>query len=146
MKTIYNKTAIAKFYHMVENANFDLLSDETISLLDYCINKWHYAFYHNTAGLLTRMTLTAEKMTTSNGYLGPKSIEEKLYFYIRMVDPDFLFLEAYEACNKTEELVNCCKLNFHIYDPYLIKFERELYKRLNLKDDLWSLERIKKNR
>ena len=64
-----------------------------------------------------------------------------------MIDPDLLFLEAYESANTQDELKAFCFQNFGIYDPIMIKLEKEFNKKfLSLSDaDLWSRERIKRS-
>lgn len=142
MKSYFNKTTIAKLYCYIRNYTFESLSDEKIKELDDFVDYWRYYFTNDYAGLLSTMTFTAEKMIVSNGRYGVKTWEEKAYFYIKIIDPDFLFLEAHETGNTMQEIKDLCKLNFGIYDPYLIELEKRLYKRLQIKEDLWSRERI----
>lgn len=144
MNYYFNKKTIAKFYYMSLNVDFDLLDNIKIEKLNNSVEYWRYFFENQSCGLLTMMTCVAEKMITSTGRYGAVTPEEKLYFYLKMIDPDFLFLEASEVANKTEEVKELCLLNFRIHDPFIIKFEKKLYKRLQYKEELWARERIKR--
>ena len=121
MKNYFKKQTVVHFYSHIINVNLNNLTDEQIESLEDAVRNWSHFFNHETHGILSRMTFTAEKMTISNGTYGPKTWEEKLYFYIRMVDPNFLFLEAHESGNTMDEIKKLCKLNFGIYDPYIIQ-------------------------
>lgn len=142
MRNYFNKQTVAQFYSRVLKVDLNALTDEQIENLEAAVKNWTYFFNHQTHGMLSKMTFTAERMIVSNGVYGPKTWEEKLYFYIRMVDPNFLFLEANECGNTMDEIKALCRLNFGIYDPYLIQFEKALYKRLGYTEDLWCRDQL----
>ena len=143
MKRYFNKETIIRFYKFIRDVNFESLSDDDFERLDKAVEYWRYFFTNGTTGLLPAMSLTAERMITSNGRHEAKTWEEKAYFYIKTIDPNFMFLEAYESGNTIDEIKQLCYLNFHLYDSFLISLEKKLYKRLNLQEDLWPRELIK---
>lgn len=65
---------------------------------------------------------------------------------MKMVDPDFLFLEVYEAANMKDEIKDFSMKNFRIYDGVLIKLEKQFNELFMIygPNDLWSRERIKR--
>lgn len=142
-----NKEVILNFYRLMRKygCNFAELSDSRIAEIDAAVESWRYFFTNKSYNLLSMMTLTAEKMTCSNGVYTAKTPTEKVYFYVKMIDPQFLFLEAQESGNTMEEIKRLCILNFKLYDPTLISFEKELHKVLkDLPEDMWTLDRIKR--
>ena len=143
MKYYFNKATITKFYGFIRKVNFESFSNEDIVRIDALVEKWRYYFWHDSAGLLTAMTFVAEKMITSKKGFGVESWEEKAYFYIKMLDPDFLFLEAHETANKLSETKELCNLNFHVYDPMIIYLETLIYKKFFPNELFWAKERIK---
>lgn len=142
---LFNKDTIVRFYKLMNFTTFNELSEERRAEIDAYVNKWRFFFNNRCLGLRALMTFTAEKMISSNGYYGPKTSQEKMYFYIKMVDPQLYFLEAHESANTMEEERNLCLLNFRIYDPYLIKYEKVLQRELGqFQEELWTLDRIKR--
>ncbi|MBE6155197.1 MAG: hypothetical protein E7164_00365 [Firmicutes bacterium] len=145
MVALPNKSVILNFYRSVNNVDFTNLDSDKMIELDEAVEKWRYYFTNNSAGLISFMTFTAERLFTSNGRYTAVTPTEKIYFYIKMVDPNFYFLEAYEAGNTKDEIKNLCLSNFRIYDHFLIHYEKELYSTLlDVPDDLWALNRIKR--
>ena len=143
MKYYFNKETIYKFYGLIRNVNFDCFSNDDIVRIDTLAEKWRYYFCNNCAGILSTMTFVAEKMITSRSGFGVITPEEKAYFYIKIVDPNFLFLEAYETGNSFAEMKKPCMLNFHIYDPIIINLEKKIYKKFFPDELFWAKERIK---
>lgn len=142
-----NKEVILNFYRLMlkYGCKFEELSDSRIAEIDAAVESWRCFFTNKSYNLLSMMTLTAEKMTSSNGLYTAKTPAEKVYFYVKMIDPQFLFLEAQESGNTIEEIKRLCILNFKLYDPTLINFEKELHKVLKaLPEDMWALDRIKR--
>ena len=92
------------------------------------------------------MHYTAERLITSSRNYGLTNGDEKAYFYMKMVDPDFLFLEVYEAANMKDEIKDFSMKNFRIYDGVLIKLEKQFNELFMIygPNDLWSRERIKR--
>ena len=92
------------------------------------------------------MTFTSERLTTSYKNFGLLNGDEVAYFFIKLVDPELLFLEVYESANKVQEIKDYCLCNFRIHDKFLIYLE----KCYNIKfkeyspDDLWARDAIKK--
>ncbi|MBE6148855.1 MAG: hypothetical protein E7167_05165 [Firmicutes bacterium] len=140
-----NKNTIMRFYRLMQSSNFANLDETKMQALDEAVNHWRTFFNNKSCGLLSLMTFTAEKMITSNGRYTAVTPEEKVYFYIKMIDPELYFLEAYESGNTMDEIKELCFLNFRLYDPYLIHYEKKLCNVLtDAPDDMWALERIKR--
>jgi len=143
---IFNKNSIIKFYKTLKFTNFETISPDRKEELEVIVNKWKNTFILNSVGLQTLMTYTAEKLTTSYKTYGLKNGDEIAYFYIKIVDPDFMFLEVYESSNFDDEICKYCMLNFHFYDKFLIHLEKAYNKYFKefLPEDLWTRELIKK--
>ena len=145
MKTLPNRETIIRCYRYANVSCFSDLTEEQMQLLDAAVEKWRYYFTNSSIGILSMMTFTAEKMLSSNGRYTAVTPLEKMYFYVRMIDPEFLFLEAHESGNTIEEIKQLCIQNFRVYDPTLIRHEKEILKVMkNAPDNLWDLERIKR--
>ena len=93
MALLFNTNGISHFYELMKNVNFNELTPQKAKEIDELVSYWYNLFHNRTEGRLSLMVYTAEKMTTSNGYYGVISPAEKVYFYVKMVDPEFYFLE-----------------------------------------------------
>ena len=144
MAIYFNRQAIIKFYTSIGFTNFNNLEEERIVAIDDIALRSSFFMAYDTITLGSLMTRCAEKLTTSSRNFGLLNGDEAIYFYIKIVDPDFLFLEAYESANKKEEIKPLCLQNFKIYDPTLIYFEKIFQRKFKLESlkDLWARERI----
>ncbi len=145
MTVYFNKQTIFKFYNTLGFTNFGNLSEERITEIDEIVARYSFLMSYGTKSLGSLMTRCAEKLTTSRRNFGILNGDEAIYFYIKTVDPDFLFLEAYETANKKEQIKPLCLENFGIYDSVLIYFEKLFQKRFKLEslEYIWSRSRIK---
>ena len=143
----YNRETILKFYRLLDFTYFIHLSKERIDEIDKVIEKNRIYFTKDTAILPTLMTFVAEKLLTSAQRYGLQNGDEIAYFYIKMIDSNLLFLEAFESANKEDELKDYCMRNFRIYDRMVINLEKALNKKLKIisNDDLWSRDTINKS-
>jgi len=142
----FRKNSIIKFYHIININDFSSITEERQSELDEIVNTWKEHFISNSVGILTLMTYTSERLTTSSKKFGLNTKEELAYFYINIVDPVLLFLEIYESASKSDEIKNNCIKNFYFYDKFLIQLEKkynDYFKKYN-PEDLWSRELVKK--
>lgn len=146
MKYYANKDVILKFYRLLRLTSFRSISDERRKELDDIVEHYRYFFVSQTCGTFNLMTLVAERLITSYKNYGLQNDDEKAYFYIKIVDPNLMFLEVYEAANKKDEIKDLCLKNFHLHDKYIIYLERLLNNRFQDydPDDLWSRESIKR--
>ena len=137
---------IALFYRYISSVDFSKLTYDDIQNVKLYVNKWYYYFHSKAPGRQKLMGFVAEKLRISNGYYGPKTIEEKALFYILMVDPNFLFLEVYEIANTIDERKYLAKLNFNLIDEKLMMLEKKCNNEFKFynEDDFLSFERIKK--
>lgn len=141
MNLYYNPYDIAAFYKKQRFFRFYNISKERLEEIRLlALNNINY-FTKNTMGTLGEiMTACASKLTTSSRNFGLSSSDEIILFFIFLVDPNFLFLEAYESCNKKEDIKPLCLANFGIYDPYLIFYEVHFNRRFALEEhqDIWA--------
>lgn len=146
MQRFFDKQVIIKFYKTLKFNNFKTLNLDRIQEIDEIVERYRPIFINNTIGLLTLMHYTAERLITSSRNYGLTNGDEKAYFYMKMVDPDFLFLEVYEAANMKDEIKDFSMKNFRIYDGVLIKLEKQFNELFMIygPNDLWSRERIKR--
>ncbi len=144
MVIYFNRQTIVNFYTTVRFTNFANLTDERIAAIDDIVSRYSFFMAYGTKTLGSLMTRCAEKLTTSSRNFGLLNGDEVVYFYIKTVDPDFLFLEVYESANKKEQIKPLCFQNFKLYDPVLVYFERMFQKRFKLEslEYIWSRERI----
>lgn len=142
----YNKDDIKRFYASLKSVKFYELTEDVRKDIDATVDKYRYYFLNHANSQLCLMCFTAEKMLVSPKMFGCHTDAARLYFYIRMVDPDLKFLEVYEAANTKEQLKDLAYKNFHLYDGCLVKLERYLNRALKLynEDDLWARESIKR--
>lgn len=101
-------------------------------------------FNRGITSLAGLMSLSACKLTTSARNFGLQNSDEIIFFYLTLVDPDFLFLEAYECANRKDQIEPLCIANIGIYDPYIIYYEVLLQRRFRFPelDVLWARGRI----
>ena len=147
MKYTYSKKdTIIKFYKTLKFSNFLRISEEKREILDTIANNWRPFFVNQSIGMSSLMTFVAEKMITSSKNYGLTNGDEIAYFFIKIVDPDLLFLEVYESANKIDEIKELCMKNFRFHDKFLIYLERCYNKRFHeyTPDELWSREKIKR--
>ena len=125
----YNPKTINNFYRNMRFTNFIFLSSDKIAEIDETVKQNRYYFTSRTLSVAQVMTFAAEKLTTSKTNFGLTKGDEVAYFYMRIVDPDFLFLEIYESGNTKDEIIAMSKEYFHLYDSYLIHIEKMYKKR-----------------
>lgn len=146
--TVFNPDAIKKFYSILKFTGFRKLTEDRKQILDTFIAKYRDNFLENSCGPLSLACYTAEKLTTNPKKFSIENDDERVYVYIKILDPDFKFLEAYEMANLKDEVREICFVNFHYYDPNMILFERR-YNAIFQEfapDDLWARESIKRAR
>ncbi len=128
--------------------HFLRLSDERKAELDALVEKWRFFFEAELYTYGSRMTFASERLVTSAKNFGLQNDDEKLYFYANIIDPEFLFLEAYVSTNNKDDFKKLCINNFSIYYPTLAKIENAINKRFKLFDEFELIERnaITKNK
>jgi len=140
------KSSLLKLYRKLSNVDFYKLSDERKSEIDEIVARLYSSFHQKNNRVLTIMSMISERMSFNTYRYGIYTNEELAYFFIKTVDPDLLFLECYESANFVKDCKKFCLLNFQIYDEFLIYLEMKYNERFSIysPDDIWSLERIKK--
>ena len=143
----HNPVAIKNFYRSIKYSHFLNLTPERVEEIEALIDKWRHFFETNIVTTGQKMTFVAERLTTSAKQFKLFTGDEILYFYIKMVDPDFLFLEAYESANTRDQFVAICKKNFGLVDSILTHLEKEANSRFQIikDDELGSRNCIDKN-
>ncbi len=139
-----DKNSINRFYHSLKFTRFNTLTKERAFEIDEYVNNWHTLFYNNSYGFLTLMTFTSLELLLRPNKYHLLNDDEKAYFYIKMVDPDLLFLEAYECANTIDERLELLKKNFGFYDSALIYLEKNLNNHFKLYTNIWDRNLIKK--
>ena len=144
---MHNPSAIRNFYRSIKYSHFLNLTPERAAEIDALVDKWRHFFEMDIHSVGQKMTFASERLTTSAKQFKLFTGDEALYFYIKMVDPDFLFLEAYESANTRDQFVALCRRNFGIVDSIFTHLEKEINSRFGIfkEDDLWSRDRIDKN-
>ncbi len=132
-----SKESILKFYRSVKNADFTSITDERRKELDMIIFKTRkYIDNKAVGGLISQMSCTAEKLTTSCNKLGLETIDELAYYYVHMVDLSLSFLNTVrdlltqEGTTKADLRERCFKV-LGIYDSNLIELEYKYDKYFN---------------
>lgn len=136
---VYSKETILKFYKIIEGVTFETITEERKKQIDNIADNYRVIFTKKTYGKTTLMTYTAERLITSYKNFELATNDEKAYFYVKIIDPDFILLEAYECTNLIKELQTICLKQFGIFDMTLIKLEKSINNRFNIfnPDDLW---------
>lgn len=137
----YNPKSIKNFYSTIKYTHFKGLSDERRIELESILNNWRHFFEAELGTFGDKMTFAAERLTTSSKRFGLNNGDETAYFYFRMVDPEFLFLEAYENANTKEEFQSLCKENFGHVDAVITRLEKEANERFQLVNPYDLIER-----
>lgn len=144
----YSSIAIKRFYKSLRFTRFLRLVEERRELLDALVEKNRFYFKMDTTTFASFVTSTAIKLYQESQIYGFLNDDEKVYFYVKMVDPDFKYLEIYEAFYNVATQRDAAHLNFGYYDNVIIYFERLLNKRFRMfqEDELWMRESIKRVR
>ena len=144
MAYYYNKDTIMSFYASRRCTGFLMLNESRIPEIESSAALNHEFMAQYTSSLGELMTRCAEVLTTSAQDFGLANGDEVIFFFIKTVDPDFLFLEAYESARKKEDVKPLCLHNLAIYDPYLIYYESLFQRRFKPASlqDLWTRGKI----
>lgn len=151
---VYKPETIRKFYkkQALDFSHFDELSPDRVNEINDLVDKWRHYFETEIDGFGPRMTFAVEKLTTgAEKKFHLFGSDEKLYFFVKMVDPDFLFLEAYESSNTEKQFIAYCKRNFPGLARDLCRETMALEREANYRyqfykdEDLWSRDYINKN-
>ncbi|MBE6156766.1 MAG: hypothetical protein E7161_03360 [Firmicutes bacterium] len=145
------KNILISFYKNLHFKGFKTITDDRKKELDDIVLKW-FSIFHNTDNInddknIGFMSRVAWRLICDSHYLGLNTGDEIAYFFVNIVDPELIFLECYEAANSKEELLKFCRMNFQTYDAKMIVVEKYYNERFRIftPDELWTLERIKKN-
>jgi len=144
----YNPRKLKCFYSSLSFTGFQCLKKERIPELDLLVLKNKCYFSIDTTNMASLATSSAIKLLENKVSYGLLNDDEVMYFFIKMIDPELKFLEAYECVMEKNELINTCLLNFGYYDNVMIYAERiynQLFKKIEL-DDLLIRDSIKRIR
>lgn len=136
----YNINELKAFYTSLKSIDFTELTIERRKEIEYAVEKLRPAILLKSCHQLSLMCVTAEKLRISGKHFGAETDTEKAYFFLKMVDPSFKFLEIYEVSNKTGQTKEICMQRFQMFDGNIIKLERLANKQLSIydKNDLWA--------
>ena len=122
----FQKNALIKFYkYVAKQTPKGYLSKKRIAALDKIVASWEN-YFAPLENYKYKMHAVAEKLTTSSRSMGLLNATEMKYFYIKIVDPEFLFLQMSEIAKDQEELKQLCLVKFRIYDSYIIHIEKQI--------------------
>lgn len=141
-----SKEIIDKFYRNHKYNHFINLNLDRITYINGLAIKEAKEFIKCNSSFLERAFTAALKLENESYNL--KDNDELLYLFIKLVDPNFQLLEAYESISNIKELRTECIYNFGYYDGILLHLEKEINNRFNLYnlDELWARESIKRTR
>jgi len=120
----YNPKKIKKFYSSIAYTKFFKLSEDRKSFIEEQVISNITYFKMDTTDYASFVTSVATKLTDKPVYLGLQNDDEILYFYIKMVDPDFLFLEIYESFANKHDMREVALSNLGYYDYTLMMIEK----------------------
>lgn len=140
----YNYKIILKFYKSLEFTRFIKLHSKRLLEIDELVEKERVYFTLDTTNIASLATSTAKKLQNNFNSFNLFNGDEAAYFFIKMVDPNFLFLEAYESVMNNNELIKTCELNFGFFDRYLILLEKYYNEKFKIftPEDLWAKESL----
>ena len=142
---------VLKFYsYLYRNlrfTGFETLTPERCAELDRLAARWEYFFVSKTTGYRAKLNLVAEKLSTSHKSMGLDTGDEVAYFFIKIMDPTLLHLEAYESANKVEESKEFCFKTFRLYDKNMINLQMKYNAHFKEYEpaDLWDRDTIKRS-
>lgn len=144
----YSSTAIKRFYKSLKFTRFLRLRDDRREILDTLVEENKFYFKMDTTTFASFVTSTAKKLYSEPELYGLLNDDEKVYFYIKMIDPEFKYLEIYESFYNIATQRDAAHLNFGYYDNVIIYFERLLNMKFQMftEDELWMRESIKRVR
>ena len=144
----YSYRRMQKFYSSLYFTRFEKLDLERRDFLDALVKKNKLYFHMDTTDTASVATSTATKLVESSIKDAFLNDDEVIYFFIKMVDPEFRFLEVYESVMNIKEMQMTSILNFGYYDNVLIHLEKVYNKKFQVfgPDELWTRESIKRTR
>lgn len=151
--TLFDKDEIIRFYSSVNFNEFKALEEERNQEIEKIAFHNRNTFLLKTNKLLPLMAIVAEKLRISKGLDNKGKLfvftndDEKLAYFINVIDPSLDILKIYETSNNTTELINEIKNKYSYFDKTLLKLEVYYNNRFNklTEDDIWE-EIEKKNR
>lgn len=141
------KNILKRFYRSLNFKGFKTITDAKKEELDSIILIWYEKFHQFNLKGLDFVVLVAIKLIEDPSGYNILTGDEIAYFFIKMIDPELLALECYEVANTNEECRKLLLLNLGYCDSRLIVLEKYYNNRFQIfnKEEMWSLERIKKD-
>ena len=146
MQTNEKKNILKRFYRNLLFTGFKTIDEKKQKILDDLITKWHVFFYKAKRSKFDLAVIVAYRLIFDTDFYEMLTGDEMAYFFIKIVDPDLLALECYEAANTKNELRDLLLKNFGYCDTKLIFLEKHFNTYFNIydKNEIWSLDRIKR--
>ncbi len=126
----YNKEAVNKLYRSLKFSKFVNLSKERMLEIDNLAIAWAESLRNHLVNTPSIMSTIANQLIASRPKFNLASDDEVLYFYVKVVDPKFKFLELSQIAQDKKELINLVIRQFGIYDNVIIYLEENLDRRL----------------
>ncbi len=142
----YCKEVIARFYANLRFTGFNKLTIDRINYINCLVELNRSYFMMDAIGYGGFITSTAKKLYTDNDIYKLENGDEKAYFFIKMLDPMFQYLEIYESFYSEDAIKDAAILNFGYYDKFIIFLEKLYNKRFKEfdSDELWMRNSIKR--
>ena len=137
----YCKEIINKFYSSLKFNKFKNISKERMAEIDNIATYWSERLRYNDNDTPTVMTIIVNQLFASRQKFNLVNDDEVLYFYIKVVDSKFKFLELSQIAKDKKELVILLIRYFGIYDNVIIYLEENLDRRLQELEQNESKER-----
>ena len=79
--------------------------------------------------------------------MGLETGDEVAYFFIKLLDPTLLHLEAFESANLADEMKEFCFRTFRVFDKNMITLQKLYNARFReyAPEDLWDRQTIKRS-
>ncbi len=148
---VFSIETISRFYKYLYSklgfASFGTLTPEKCEELDKLVAKWQYYFTSKTTGYRAKLNLVSERLLTSYKNMGLETGDEVAYFFIKLLDPTLLHLEAFESANLADEMKELCFKTFRVFDKNMITLQKLYNARFReyAPEDLWDRQTIKRS-
>ncbi len=137
----YSKEIINKLYCSLKFNKFTNISKERMAEIDILATSWRESLRNHFVNTPSVMTNIANQLIASRQKFNLANDDEALYFYVKVVDPKFKFLELSQIAKDKKELATLQIKQFGIYDNVIVYIEENLDRRLQELEQTQNEER-----
>lgn len=140
------KNILKRFYRNLQFAGFKTIDETKQIELDNLVSAWYDVFHKNNINKFDLAVLVSYRLIFDLKLYDSLSGDEIAYFFIKIVDPDLIALECYEAGNTKKEIRDLLLKNLGFCDTKLIFLEKYYNNYFHVYDinEIWALDRIKR--